>query len=262
MPNTSLSQTPLFQHLLTSLPSLRSQIKDAVTASMKQWLLEIRNISAEVGRFAVEAMEARMRRWRQRRERDPLLRPNRVGSAVELITYEKIECKCHFNIHLALLILGSANALDNDKLHVNFKPLFECIHIYTALDSLGELQKSYQADRKVSILSPNGTSSRFLLQAQSDLILPIPLPLASISTLIQEISGFFIVESHVLETTGHFRSSRDIEDLWDGLVSQLSTTIESALEEETNAETFLKVKEDLSNFIMIVEVVDCFLDGG
>ena len=43
----------------------------------------------------------------------------------------------------------TVDVLDNDKLHVDFKPLFECIHIYSALDSLSELQKSYQADRKV-----------------------------------------------------------------------------------------------------------------
>ena len=42
------------------------------------------------------------------------------------------------------------NVLDNDKLHVDFKPLFECIHIYTSLDSLTELKRSYQADRKAS----------------------------------------------------------------------------------------------------------------
>ena len=60
---------------------------------MKQWLLEIRNISTEVGRLAVEGMEYRTRRWRSRREKDILLRNNRIGSAVELITYEKIECK-------------------------------------------------------------------------------------------------------------------------------------------------------------------------
>lgn len=60
---------------------------------MKQWLLEIRNISTEVGRLAVEAMESRTRRWRARREKDILLRSSRLGSAVELITYEKIECK-------------------------------------------------------------------------------------------------------------------------------------------------------------------------
>lgn len=87
-----LFQTPFYQHLLSSLPSLRGQIKDAVTASMKQWLLEIRNNSGTVGRIALEGMEARSRRWRARRDKDPLLRMSRVGSAVELVTFEKTEC--------------------------------------------------------------------------------------------------------------------------------------------------------------------------
>ena len=91
MPPTSLSQTPLFQHLLSSLPSMRQQIKDAVTASMKQWLLDIRNVSAEVGELALEAMETRTRKWRSRREKDHMLKSARVGSAVEVVTYEKIE---------------------------------------------------------------------------------------------------------------------------------------------------------------------------
>lgn len=93
MPPTSLSQTPFFQHLLSSLPSVRGQIKDAVTASNKQWLLEIRNISAQVGKLALESMEARTRRWRARRDKDPMLRLSRVGSAVEMVTYEKTECE-------------------------------------------------------------------------------------------------------------------------------------------------------------------------
>ena len=88
MPQSSLSQTPLFQHILMSLPSLRGQIKDAVTASTKQWLLEIRNQTGEVGKLALEAMESRTRRWRSRREKDPLLRLSRVGSAVETVSYE------------------------------------------------------------------------------------------------------------------------------------------------------------------------------
>lgn len=92
MPPTSLSQTPLFQHLLSSLPSLRGQIKDAVTASMKQWLLDIRNVSAEVGELALEHMELRTRRWRSRREKEPMLKTSRVGSAVEVATNEKNEC--------------------------------------------------------------------------------------------------------------------------------------------------------------------------
>lgn len=41
------------------------------------------------------------------------------------------------------------NVLDNEQLQVDFKPLYECIHIYSALDSLDEIRRSYQADRKV-----------------------------------------------------------------------------------------------------------------
>ena len=152
MPPTSLSQTPLFQHLLSSLPSLRGQIKDAVTASMKQWLLDIRNVSAQIGQLALEAMETRTRRWRSRRDKDPMLKSSRVGSAVETITYEKTECmlpSCsHAGRHWLTECIAD-NVLDNDQLQVDFKPLYECIHIYSALDSLDEIRRSYQADRKV-----------------------------------------------------------------------------------------------------------------
>ncbi|KAK0191169.1 rsec15 [Armillaria mellea] len=202
---TLLLQTPFYQHLLSSLPSLRGQIKDAVTASMKQWLLEIRNSSGDVGRLALDNMETRSRRWRSRREKDPFLRMSRVGSAVELVTSENL--------------------------------LFECIHIYTTLDSLDELQRSYQADRK----------------AQSDLILPDPLPISSLPSLVQEISGFFIVESHVLETTGTFRSQRDVEELWEALVGRLRSGIERALHIENDPDTFLRVKECLIEFLMTLD---------
>ena len=96
MPQSSLSQTPLFQHILMSLPSLRGQIKDSVTASTKQWLLEIRNLTGEVGKLALEAMESRTRRWRSRREKDPMLRLSRVGSAAEAVSYETTDGACDF----------------------------------------------------------------------------------------------------------------------------------------------------------------------
>ncbi|KAI0723088.1 exocyst complex component sec15 subunit [Earliella scabrosa] len=221
MPPTSLSQTPLFQHLLSSLPSLRGQIKDAVTASMKQWLLDIRNVSAQIGQLALEAMETRTRRWRSRRDKDPMLKSSRVGSAVESITYEKTEY----------------NVLDNEQLQVDFKPLYECIHIYSALDSLDEIRRSYQADRK----------------AQSDLIIPEPLPLSSLPSITQEIVGYFIIETHVLNTTGSFRSEREVEDLWDALISRLSNAVEDVLRNEKDPDTYLKVKEALLGFVMTLE---------
>ena len=96
-------------------------------------------------------------------------------------------------------------------------------------------------------------------QAQSDLILPTPLPLSVLPSLTQEISGFFIVESHVLETTGTFRSPRDVEELWDALAQRLTSGIEFSLQRETDPEAFLKVKENLLAFIMTLEVSTGFV---
>lgn len=44
------------------------------------------------------------------------------------------------------------NVLDNERLQVDFTPLYQCIHIYGALDALDEIRKSYQADRKVGLI--------------------------------------------------------------------------------------------------------------
>jgi uncharacterized ParB-like nuclease family protein len=149
MPQTLLSQTPLYQHILMSLPSLRGQIKDAVTASTKQWLLEIRNLTGEVGRLALEAMENRTRRWRSRKEKDSMFRLSRVGSAVETVSYETTDGSSHLSSFIRAHGLHPQVDLVLETLKVDFKPLYQSIHIYTALDSLDELRKSYHADRKV-----------------------------------------------------------------------------------------------------------------
>ncbi|KAH7887589.1 exocyst complex subunit Sec15-like-domain-containing protein [Phlebopus sp. FC_14] len=221
MPLTSLSQTPLYQHLLSSLPSLRIQVQNAVTASMKQWLLEIRNVTGNVGKAAMEAMDTRSRKWKARREKDPMFRLSRVGSAVEMVTYERTD----------------NNVLDSDKLKVDFQPLYQCIHIYASLDSLDDLRNSYQADRK----------------AQSDLILPTPLSLSSLPIIIQEICGFFIIESHVLDTTSGFRSEREVEELWDAVLARLSSAVSNALAGEKDPDAFLRVKESVTGFLMTLE---------
>lgn len=130
------------------------------------------------------------------------------------------------------------NVLDNDKLKVDFKPFYQCILIYTALDSLPELQKSYQADRKT----------------QSTLILSSALALQSLPVLTQEITGFFISETHVLRTTRGFRTESEVEELWDGVVTRLNSSVSSALEQESDPDIFLAVKECLLGFIMTMEV--------
>ena len=139
---------------------------------------------------------------------------------------------------------------------IDFKPLYQCIHIYTALESLEELQRSYQADRKVR----NSFADKYIikltaiLQAQSDLILPFPLNLPALPSLLQEITGFFIIEREVLRTARNFRSERDVDELWTSVIGRLTQAIEQSLDRETDPDQFLLVKESLLSFITTLEV--------
>ncbi|KAG8768179.1 hypothetical protein FRC12_005731 [Ceratobasidium sp. 428] len=147
LPFSSLSQTPFLDHILASLPSLRGQIKDAVTAEHKSWLFAIRELTGQVGELALAAVQERTKRWKVRREKEALAYANRVGCAVELVTNEKIEY----------------DVLNNDRIKVDFKPLYQSIHIHTALDALDEFQRTYQADRAVGkCLTPGLHSSSFI----------------------------------------------------------------------------------------------------
>ncbi|EEB97638.1 hypothetical protein MPER_03005, partial [Moniliophthora perniciosa FA553] len=49
------------------------------------------------------------------------------------------------------------------------------------------------------------------------------------------------------------RSERDVEELWDGVITRLTISLESSLRNETVPDTFLSVKECLIGFIMTVE---------
>ena len=78
--------------------------------------------------------------------------------------------------------------------------------------------------------------------------------MSALTSLIQEIAGFFIVETHVLKTTGNFRSEQELEELWDSLLGRLCLALDDALSAETDPEGYLRVKEVLISFIMTMEV--------
>lgn len=93
LPPPSISNTPFYLHLISSLPSLRLSIKDAVTAGTKSWLFDIRESSALVGKLALKHMDSRIKRWRARREKDGNIRLANIGGALELVNNERTECE-------------------------------------------------------------------------------------------------------------------------------------------------------------------------
>ena len=91
-------------------------------------------------------------------------------------------------------------------------------------------------------------------KAQSDLILPVPLQLSSLVPLTEQIIGFFIIESHVLQTTGTFRSKAEVEELWDPIAARLAEAVDTALRNVTDPDSYLHAKETLIAFILTLEV--------
>lgn len=72
--------------------------------------------------------------------------------------------------------------------------------------------------------------------------------------MTEEVVGFFIVETHVLNTTGSFRSPREVEDLWEALLRRVGNAVDTALKNVSDADAYLGVKECLLSFTMTLEV--------
>jgi exocyst complex component 6 len=73
-------------------------------------------------------------------------------------------------------------------------------------------------------------------------------------SLMEELIGFFIIESRVLRSTREFRSSRDVDDLWDDMCQKIVTIVGGGLEGCEELDTFLGVKEQVLMFIQTLEV--------
>ncbi|WVQ99360.1 hypothetical protein IAU59_006493 [Kwoniella sp. CBS 9459] len=227
LPPPSISQTPFYAHILSSLPSLRLSIKDAVTASTKTWLFDVRESGATVGKLALEQMAARIKKWRVKREKEGGVRLARVGGALELVHNERVEF----------------DPLENDDIQIDFKPLYQCIHIYEALERKPELQRSFQEDRK--------TQATLILTSRLSTT-PETL-LSTLPLLMQELVGFFIIESHVLRTMPDFRTQRDVDELWDEMCKRIVDVVGQGLKGCGEPEVFLESKTNVLLFVQTLE---------
>lgn len=71
---------------------------------------------------------------------------------------------------------------------------------------------------------------------------------------MQELVGFFIVESHVLRTMPDFRSQRDVDDLWDEMCKRIGEVISGGLKGCGEPEIFLESKTNVLLFVQTLEV--------
>jgi hypothetical protein len=184
--NKYATQHKLAEIIQKSIPASQKAISEAVMTDLNTWLYRIRETSQFLGEVAFYHTELRRTRQKQRMESNAYLKAFKLNSAIELVFDESEE----FDV------------LDNDELQVDFTPLFECIHIHEALGQSEKFRIDYAATRR----------------QQKDLLLPSTVNLldenddSSLSSLLEGIAGFAIIEKATMRRAHNLRSSVDVSN--------------------------------------------------
>ncbi|KAF2457179.1 exocyst complex subunit Sec15-like-domain-containing protein [Lineolata rhizophorae] len=211
-----------------SVPATQKLIAEAVMTDLNTWLYRIREASQYLGEVAFYHTEMRRSRQQKRTEEDEIFSNFRLNSAIELVADEMDE----FDI------------LNNDEteLQVDFSPLFECMHIHETLGQGDQFRTDFAATRR----------------RQKELLMPTSLNLrdedgSDLSSLLESIAGFAIVERATMRKTDNFRAAVDVDELWDSMCQNAITLISNALHTVDNDEILLKIKGRVSLFMQTME---------
>ncbi|KAH6684202.1 exocyst complex subunit Sec15-like-domain-containing protein [Halenospora varia] len=224
--NKYATQHKLADIIQKSIPASQKAISEAVMSDLNTWLYRIRETSQFLGEVAFYHTELRRTRQKERMEANPYLQNFKLNSAIELVYDESEE----FDV------------LDNEELQVDFTPLFECLHIHEALGQSDKFRADYAATRR----------------QQKELLLPSSVNLLeddenSLSSLLEGIAGFAIIEKATMRRAHNLRSPVDVDELWDSMCNTSIKLITKALDQVDNAEVLLKIKGVIALFIQTMD---------
>ncbi|KAI1320721.1 hypothetical protein EDD11_010255 [Mortierella claussenii] len=226
----SVIQFEFARHMQDCIPILQHAIKDAVTTEMKEWLFSIRLSQKAMGKVAMDRMAARQQRWRERSNRGLRLKTtHNVNSAVEVAVNEENE----------------VDILDVHQINLDFKPLYQCLHIYDELGQRADLRTSYAEDRRAQAkLTLSSMTSSFNLKDRNT---------DNFESLLQDIVGFFIIEHIILYSTNNFRTQSQLDELCDLVTNLLLRHLSEGLASCQDPDMFLSIKLLLMLYIQTME---------
>lgn len=213
-------------YLGEALPNEKIRVREEVTKQLNSWLYEARERSGSVGKLAMEGMEMRTRRWKARRDR---VKHQDTASLAMLVDVNT-------PVEMAVSERHEYNVLESAQSRIDFSPLYLAIHIYETLDANEELRKSFRDDRRAQahlIISSTASS---------------PFSLENLTSLMESIVGFFIIEAHVLHTTKSFRDETDVDNLWEEMCERVVTIITEGIGGCEDLDIFLGIKTKLLTF--------------
>ncbi|KAI9164434.1 Rab GTPase-binding exocyst subunit S15 [Blastocladiella emersonii ATCC 22665] len=190
-----IMQFEFAKYMNDGLPRLQDAIRTAVHGELRDWFVSVREHSRRVGQLAVEAASYR--------------NEQRIAADHTLVVIE-----------------------ENEQVQVDFKPLYQAIHIYDVLGSLPDLLTDFEEQRRLQanlFLTP-----KFTLTKKEDV--------APFTNYLHDVVGFFLIESTILSTTVQFRSRASVDLLWDQTVVNITALIQTCLSELTDPAVYLSLE--------------------
>lgn len=226
-----VSQYTFSQRLARRIPLMREAVQDSVIADLKEWFYQLRDLSRKAGTLAMKRARDRQVRWRRLSQQRKQM--GFSSSILELVMDEENE----------------GDILDNEEVHIDFRPLYQCIHIHSTLGKANSFRKMYEEDR----------------QAQVDLIVSpsvnfnAPEALKSMGKMLQELVGFFIVDHVVVHTTQEFRSKARVDVLWTMVSDKVTRLIADATRKCSDLQRLFEIRKMLMCFVSALEgyLYDC-----
>ncbi|KAK7539033.1 exocyst complex subunit Sec15-like-domain-containing protein [Phyllosticta citricarpa] len=223
-----VSRYKIAEMIEKSVPATQRLIAEAVMADLNTWLYRIREASQYMGEVAFYHTNMRRTRHEERLKEDEYLGKFRINSAIELVADEGDEFD----------ILND----DETEIKVDFSPLFEAMHIYETLGRMDEFRSEYGATRR----------------RQKELLIPSSLNLleeedGDLSSFLESIAGFAIVERATMRRTENLRTSVDVDELWDSMCQSAIALTTNALHTIDSDEKLLKIKGRIALFLQTME---------
>jgi hypothetical protein len=161
-----------------SIPATQESIRAAVLREMRDWLLQVKNQTGKVGKYAMSLAIKKNERAQERLE----------GSNEDLEAADGMPDR---ESEEDLKIASDA--------HIDFTPLHQCLHIHNVLSKRNLLKLVYDENRRLQADSLLKKSFNFL----GDDLGPFEM-------YLENMAGFFIVEAIVMESTTDLRSRNHV----------------------------------------------------
>lgn len=252
---TNIPQLTIVKQFKSRIPLIQNSIRLSVLEDMKHWQDSLKEETERVGILSLEYT---------RKKNEELAKLSKDGTNTAI---QKLIAISSSNMNLGLLInkddedriidsqqgspIGSTADLKDNMdgtgsgpldIKIDFKPLYQCVHIHDVLGKRNEFAQRYEEGRRVQ--------AGLILNQKIDLT---NRDLALFKKYLENIAGFFIIEGVVLNSTQNFRSAHGVETLWSNATSRLNDIINESLQNCDNPGVFGDIKVNVEEFIQTMD---------